>query len=64
MENERYRLSVSGGKCFDMNLAITKKQARLSPFVPCILGFMVLLFLRDYIGTSIPNILFLVTWAR
>ena len=46
-----------------MNLAITKKQARLSPFVPCILGFMVLLFLRDYIGTSIPNILFLVLVA-
>lgn len=42
-----------------MNTVVPKMQIKLSPFVPCLGGFIILLFLRDYVEMSIPSILFL-----
>lgn len=43
-----------------MNLTIAEKKYRLSPFIPCVLAFVVLFFLRDFVGKSIPLIIFLI----
>ncbi len=42
-----------------MKVSIAGRELKLSVFVPCIFAFIVLLFLRDFVGTSVPLIIFL-----
>ncbi len=42
-----------------MNASVALKKNKLSVLIPCVAAFIVMLFLRDFGGKSIPSILFL-----